>query len=464
MDSCPGEFVIMYDVVVVGGGPGGYPAALRLASLGYRVALVEADRVGGECTNYGCVPTKAMLALAESVRLLGKVGVLDKVEGPGFEGFVEWALRSARDVSSGLESLLRRRGVDVYYGEAVPVGPTVVEVGGERLEGRAVLASLGSAPVELPGVRIDGRLVLDNRGVLRRGALEGASNVAIVGGGFIGVELAVILSTAGFSVDLYEATSRLLPGFEREFSSLARRLLRSLGVRVRLSTPVSRSRVEDDGVLLFDGSGWRRYDRVVLAVGRRPRSGFYERLGASLDDRGFVVVDDCGRTSIPGLYAAGDVTGPPLLAHKAMYESLRAAECIAGGEPLVYGPIPRVVYGFVDMVSVGATLDEARGSGRRAVEVRIPAGWLARSRAHGVREGFVKLVVEEPSGRVLGVHMAFPGASEAAAAASLIVGLGLTVHDIADIVYPHPTFSEALEEAVWAYLGRSVHAEGVRRG
>jgi len=445
-----------YDVVVVGGGPGGYPGAVVAAKSGLRVALVEEARVGGECASFGCVPSKA---LVKAYSALGLVRRVWGSGGGGFGGALAFARGVAGEVVSGLESLLERVGVEVVRGRGVVLSGRRVRVGGSTLEARlGVLCACGSEPWAPRGFRVDNVRVLDNRGFFSRGLPEGTESVLVVGGGFVGVELSLVLARAGFRVTLVEALGRLLPGMDRDFSLLARRLLAREGVSVRLSTRVDLVESRGERVYAVVGGSGEYYDVALVAVGRKPRVPAVDGLEV---EGGFVRVDSCGRTSVAGLYAAGDVAGPPMLAHKAMHESVRAVECMMGREPGPRGPVPVVVYGPIDMVSVGYTLEEAARVYGAAEEVRVPTGGLAAQRAHGVVDGFAKLVVAR--GRVVGVHAAFPGASEASGEASLLASLGVPVEELAGVVHAHPTVSEALWEAAMEYLGGGVHVVRGRR-
>jgi len=450
-----------YDLVVVGGGPGGYAGAVYAADRGYKVALVEEHYLGGECTNYGCIPSKALLASVKPFleeRLLG--------DGAGPRGVspsrvFARALGVAREVRRGIESLLDSSGVSVFEGHG-RLYPGRVETGESVFEwSKGVLLASGSTPFVPDSWRVSDRVV-DNRGILSvGGSLSGTLDIIVVGGGAVGVEYAQVLAGLGFNVTLVEALGRLLPSLDRELGATVRRLLSRLGVRVRVGSPVLGVKGDGERVRVGLRGEILEADYVLVAIGRKPRADEAIRAGAKVSDRGFIVHDGCGRTSVGWLWTAGDAAGPPLLAHKAMLESKNAVRCMLGGSP-AQPPIPVVVYGLVDVVSVGLTYDEALEAGYRAAEARVGASWNAISRVHGLREGLVKIVYDEASGRVLGIHMAFPGAAEAAGEASLAVAKGLEVHDLADALHPHPTAVEVLAEAAEAILGEAIHVRGVR--
>ncbi len=454
-----------YDLVVVGGGPGGYPGALLAALRGLRVAVVEARGLGGECTLYGCVPTKAMLHAAyvvyEARRLGGSVSLpLERVLGEA--GAV------AGELSRGVEMLLRGRGVDVVWGRGrlVAGGRVVVEAsdgGVETLSSRLVLLAPGSEPWAPRGLEPDGVLVFDNRSLLRLG--RRVERVLIVGGGPVGVEYAQALAALGVEVVLVEALPRLLPGVSVELGRYAARLLRRLGVEVHTGCGVEAlERLRGERVRASLGCGGVvEADAAVVATGRRsaaPGAVAPELRGRLLDGGGFVRVDSRLSTGLSGVYAAGDAVGAPMLAHKAIHESLAAVENMLGGGVERPGArrIPVVVYGLVEMAQVGyAGAAEAAGDGFEAGEARIRLGGVARARIEGGGDGFVKIVYDKRNGRLLGLVAAAPGAGELAAAAALAIEAGVGLGEAAAVVAPHPTRMEALLEAVYAALGRPLH-------
>jgi len=451
-----------YDFIVVGGGPGGYPGALYLAKRGLRVALVEAGYVGGECTNYGCIPTKALLATVKP----SLKAVLEGREAGRLD--VRRAFDRAREVAGevreGLRGLLDSSGVVVIEGEARLSFSGSVVVESTQLESRrGVLLASGSEPLMPESWRVSERVV-SNRGILEADALlDEAETIVVVGGGAVGVEFSQILAGLGYRVHLVEALPRLLPTMEKDLGLVVRRLLSRLGVVLHLGMPVTS--MEDRGSRVavgLDSGEVIDADLVLIAVGRRPRSQEALRVGARVDEKNFVIADGCGRSNLGWLYAAGDVRGPPLLAHKAMIESKSVAKCIAEGRLGSEIPIPQVVYGVIDVVSVGLSLEEAASLGYKAIEARIGTAWNAANRIWNVREGMVKIVYDGETKKILGVHMAFPGASEAAGEASLLVSRGLTVEDLASSLHPHPTGVEVLVEAAEAILGEAVHVRQAR--
>ncbi|MEB3774603.1 MAG: FAD-dependent oxidoreductase, partial [Desulfurococcales archaeon] len=318
---------------------------------------------------------------------------------------------------------------------------------------------LGTSPASLPGIRVDGDTVHDNRTIL--GLRRKPASILIIGGGYIGVEYANIMAKHGVEVFLVEMLPRLLPGMDEDFSRIVTRRLKRRGVKVYTETKVEEVTVGEGGVKArLSGSRVIEAEKVLVAVGRRPntRDVGLEREGVKLDDKGYIVVDEEMKTVNPRIYASGDVTGPPLLAHKAFLQGIVAGTNAAGGS-IVYEPraIPSVVYTDPELASVGMTLEEARSRGLDAVEKKYPLGGLAMANILGSTDGFVKLVIDNDSGSLLGVHIAAPHAGEIIAELALALEFGGTVEDLALTIHPHPSISEAVKEAAELALGRPIH-------
>lgn len=449
-----------YDLVVVGGGPGGYPAAIRASQQGLRVAVVEADRLGGECTNYGCIPTKALLRPAGIMWALRSMKFIRGSVEIVFDEYMEWARGIANKISSGVEALLKGYGVDILKGRASFVDKGVLRIDGAGdIRADKVVVAVGTDPADLGLLRVDGELVHNNRTFL--GIRRKPSSILIVGGGYIGVEFASMLSKLGVEVTLVEMMPSLLPGMDQDLSRACERILKSQGVRVLTSTTVKTAEKKPGEVFVELSNGEKRsFESVLVAVGRKPRtSGIgLEKVGVDLDEKGYIKIDRRTATSSPGIYAAGDAAGPPLLAHKAFLQSLVAGEN-AAGRSLEYEAkaIPAVVFTEPEIVYVGMGEEEARAAGYRPRSVRLPLGSVARSVIEGSEGGIAKIVYDEPSGLILGFFAAAPQASEFVSEAALAIEMGATLEDLALTVHPHPTMSEALEEIAELALGRPKH-------
>ncbi len=445
-----------YDVLVVGGGPAGYPAAIRAAQNGAKVAIVEKDRFGGECTNYGCIPTKALLKGAKVAEELNRYSFVKGDVSIDFKELMRWVGRVSSRSSRGVEYLLKGYGVEIYRGEARFKDVKTVRVGDIELHGDKVVLALGSRPIDIPGFPVDGERIHNNRTIL--GIEEKPGSIAIIGAGYIGVEYATVFSSLGSEVFLIELLERVLPQMDKDFSRLMDKTLRRRGVKIFTGVKAEKPEIGGDGVSIRLSNGdVINVDVVLVAVGRRPNSKGLEGLGIRLDEKGFVIVDDMMRTSVDGVYAAGDLSGQPMLAHKAFLEGVIAGENASGGEMYkVSRFIPSVVYTEPELVSVGYTLEAALDNGIRAEEKLYPIGGVAKAYIEGMTEGFVKMVVDG-EGNIYGIHIAAPNASELAGEATYLLETGSTVEDVALTVHPHPTVSEALKEAAEYIVGRPYH-------
>jgi dihydrolipoamide dehydrogenase len=458
-----------FDVVVVGSGPGGYVAAIRAAQLGLRAAVVEADRPGGICLNWGCIPTKALLRNAEVIQLFHRA----KEFGIRFEKFqADYAVahRRSRQVADrmarGVEFLLRKNKVTLVAGRGELVSPTAVRVhaaqgGTPVLEGRAVILALGAEPRSLPGVTIDGTRIISSDEALRADRLP--ASVVIIGAGAVGVEFADVFAAYGVRVALVEALPRLLPLEDEEVSRLLARGFERRHVDVRTGARVQAVRAGRDMVqveLEQDGKAVRLdAEQVLMAVGRgaRTRGAGLEAVGVAME-RGFVKVTPHMETSVPGLYAIGDVAGPPLLAHKASAEGIVAAETIAGrtARAVDYQAVPSCTYCHPQVASLGLTEAQARERGPvRVGKYHFQAN--GKAQALGEPEGLVKIVAAEGTGEILGVHILGAEATELIAEFGLGKTLEATVEEVAHTMHAHPTMSEAVMEAALDALGQAIH-------
>ncbi|MEM0365718.1 MAG: dihydrolipoyl dehydrogenase [Acidilobaceae archaeon] len=449
-----------YDLVVIGGGPGGYPAAIRASQLGLRVALVEQGRLGGECVNFGCIPTKAMIRPVELLSSIAKLRFVKLNYDIDFSEYMGWVEGISSKVSEGVRGLLRMYNVDVYYGQATLKSDTLVELGdGTSLKASNIIIATGTDPSTIPGLEFDGSMVHSNRSILS--IRRKPSRILIVGSGYIGVEFAGLLAKLGVEVYMVEVLERVLPAMDEDFSKLLSRRLSRLGVKTYTSTTVKSVDKRESYALVSLSNGLTiEVDYILVAVGRRPntRNLGLENAKVELDDRGYIRVDDTMRTSNPRIYATGDVAGPPLLAHKAFMQAVTAAESI-GGLKSYYNPkaIPSVVFTDPEIVSVGLTESEARREGYSVGVVKLPIGALAKAIIEDSTDGFAKIVYDTNTKTILGIHIAAPHASELAGEASLAIELGATLEDLSLTIHPHPTISEVLQEASELALGRPKH-------
>ena len=455
-----------FDVVVVGTGPGGYVAAIRCAQLGLSVATVEDDRPGGVCLNWGCIPTKALLRNAEVVHLVEtaeRFGIkVDNVRADYAEA-VKRSRSVADRMAKGVEFLFRKNKIALFPGVGTLTSKTSVEVkggaGAETLEaGRAIILATGSQPKSLPGVTIDEKLVISSNGAVRNETRP--KSIVVIGAGAVGMEFADVYAAYGTQVTVLEALPRVLPIEDEEVSTLVSRLFGRRGITIKTGVKVAAVKPGGPGALVETDGGRLEAEQVLMAVGRGARTA-----GVGLDiagvalDRGFVKVSPMMETSVKGVYAIGDMAGPPLLAHKAMAEGVVAAEAIAGQQPrpIDYGNVPSCTYCRPQVASIGQTEAGVRETGREITVGKFPFTASGKAVALGETDGFVKVVADKATGEILGVHIVGPEATEIIHEFAVGRTLEATLEEIVHTIHAHPTLSEAALEATLAALGHAIH-------
>ncbi|MBD3349357.1 MAG: dihydrolipoyl dehydrogenase [Candidatus Eisenbacteria bacterium] len=455
-----------HDLTVIGGGPGGYVAALRAAQLGLDVALVEKAELGGVCLNWGCIPTKALLtsaAAAELARGADELGVA--VGSVAIDAGAVFARkdRIVERLRGGVETLLGKRGIAVRAGEARIVEPGVVLVsapdGSVTLESRNVIVATGSAPIVPDTMPRDGRVVLTSRDALSRPDLP--DSVVVIGAGAVGCEFAAFYSGMGVEVTLVEMMPELLPGEDVSAARLLRQSFRKRGVDVRLKSAVEKIEVSDGrATTILSTDDALDSETVLLALGRRAaveEAGLRE-LGADVDG-GAVVVDDRMLTSVERTYAIGDVVGGWMLAHVASREGIVAAHQAAGRDVRIdYRAVPRCAFTTPEIASVGMSEADARSDGLEVMTGRFPFSASGKAVASGEGNGFVKVVARASDGEVLGGVIVGPHASDLIHEVALAVEARLSWERVAEMIHTHPTLSEAVCEAFEAVGGLSIHS------
>src|SRR5918999_2697417 len=459
-----------FQVIVIGGGPGGYVAAIRAAQLGKKVALVERDRLGGVCLNWGCIPTKALLRNAEVVSLMQRSAEFGlQIEGVTAD-YRKAQVRSrqvADRLTRGIAYLMRKNAIAVFSGIARLRSPTEVEVqpkgGGPLvLEAEQIVLATGSREHLLAGVAVDGRRVWTSYEALQ--VEDAPESLIIIGAGAVGVEFASIFATYGTRVTLIEMLPTLVPLEDPEVAEVLAQAFRKRGMHILTGTRVEKVEVTPLGIQVLavspQGPQELTAAALLLAVGRVPNTEELdlEAVGVALE-RGFVRVNSSQQTNLPTIYAIGDVAGPPLLAHKAMAEGVIAAEHLAGHAPKPLEPtnIPNCTYCSPQVASVGLTEPRARESGREVKVGKFPFRASGRALAMAETEGFVKVIADAQFGEILGVHIVGPEATEMIDEVTALKTLEATLDEIFLTMHAHPTLAEALLEAALAADGRAVH-------
>jgi dihydrolipoyl dehydrogenase len=464
-----------YDLAVIGGGPGGYVAAIRAAQLGLRTACIERRAtLGGTCLNIGCIPSKALLQssekFAEAKHGLGEHGVTLGEVGLDLAAMMARKDNVVATLTRGIEFLFRKNKVDWIKGTARVAAPGRIAVTGadgaaSEVEARAICIATGSESTRLPGFDIDEQRIVSSTGALAFDRVP--ERLAVIGGGYIGLELGSVWARLGSKVTIVEFLDRILPNMDRELGPTLQRILARAGIAFKLATKVAAGRSDNAGVTLIlepvagGAPGELAADAVLIAIGRRPYTQGLglDALGVALDGGGRVVVDDGFATNIPGLYAIGDLVRGPMLAHKAMDEGTALAERLSGQKPVIdYNAIPGVVYTWPEVASVGRNEAELQQAGIEYRTGKFPFTATPRARTNGDTDGFVKILAERGSDRVLGIHIIGPDAGTLIAEAALAMEFGATAEDIARTCHAHPTLNEAIKEAALAVDGRAIHA------
>ena len=451
-----------YDVIVIGAGPGGYTAALRTAKNGLKTAVIEKENLGGVCLNVGCIPSKSLLKNAEIARTLRKdcktFGITCDNPALDYTAAVERSRKVSKRLNQGVAFLLKNAGVDVYFGKAELTDAhtihTVLNDGGEEeLHAENIIIACGTKPVEIPGMLPDGEKILNYRQAILQPTLP--KRVVIIGGGAIGVEFATVWNSYGAQVTIVEMQGHLLPNEDAEAGAELERSFKKQGIKIKTGTALCGVDKTEDGVTVHlkqnETESTVDADQVVIVVGFRSNAPDLrsDKAGVTLTPRGWIEADDMGRTSVPHIYAIGDVAGKVLLAHTAEAMGKMVGDLIAGKDPapLRYDLMPHATYSHPQVASFGYTEESAKAAG--VAYKTGKAGFIANGKALGLgeNEGWVKLLCAAETGAIIGAVMVGPEVSELLPELSLAAAHGLTAEDIALNVHAHPTLSEVLMEA-----------------
>tara|TARA_Y100000590_G_scaffold46904_2_gene49688 strand:- start:4853 stop:6250 length:1398 start_codon:yes stop_codon:yes gene_type:complete len=461
-----------FDVTVIGGGPGGYVCAIRLSQLGLKTACVESRAsLGGTCLNVGCIPSKSLLNLSEkfhNAKSFEKIGIETGEIKLNLDKMMKNKDKAVADLTKGVEFLFKKNKVTYYKGEGSFESEKTIKIQGsegtKKIQTNKTIISTGSEPVSLPGIDFDENKILSSTGALSISKLP--SKMIVVGGGYIGLEMGSVWSRLGTEVTVVEFLDHITPGMDRDISNEFMKILQKQGLKFNLNTKVEKITKQSDGVtvetLQKDGKkNKHEVDVVLISVGRRPytKNLNLDKIGVALDKKGRVKVNKNFETNIKNIYAIGDVIDGPMLAHKAEEEGIAVAELISGKAGHVnYDIIPGVIYTSPEVASVGKTEEDLKKLNINYKVGKFPFAANSRAKAIDEPSGFVKMLADSKTDRVLGVHIIGPHAGELIAEMTIAMEFGASSEDIARTCHAHPTFSEAIKESALSVEKRQIHS------
>jgi dihydrolipoamide dehydrogenase len=451
-----------YDLIVLGSGPGGYVAAIRAAQLGMKVAIVEREKLGGICLNWGCIPTKALLRTSEIYHYLTHASAYGLSAGkPGFDlgKIVDRSRKVAGQLNAGVKGLMKKNKVTVVEGEGKLAGSGILNVGDKQLQAKHIIVATGARARDLPFAKADGDKIWTYRHAMV--PKEMPTELLVIGSGAIGVEFASFYSDMGAQVTIVEMLDRILPVEDEEVSAFMHKALAKQGMKILTSSGVEKLKAGSGGVTAtLKGGEVQQFSHAIVAIGIVPNTEGLglEALGVKTD-RGHIATDGYGRTNVEGIYAIGDVTGPPWLAHKASHEGVVCVEAIAGRKPHPFETwnIPGCTYSRPQVASVGLTEAKAKEGGREVRVGKFPFIGNGKAIALGEAEGFVKTVFDATTGELLGAHMVGAEVTELIQGYAVARQLETTEAELMETVFPHPTLSEMMHESVLDAYGRAIH-------
>ncbi len=468
--------VIQTEVAVIGAGPGGYVAAIRLAQLGKKVTVIEKEVIGGTCLNWGCIPSKALIyagSLYENIGKASEIGITVenlRIDVPKLQS---WKDAVVKKLTGGIGQLFKAHGIQSIIGTATFTDANTVSVqladgSMQTVKADAFLLATGSSPIQVPGFEFNGDSITESREALSWQAIP--KTMAIIGGGVIGLEMGTLYAKLGAQVTVFELAPDVLPGVDAEVVQLLRRSMKKRGITLHTSTKASTATVNADNTVTIQytkppsdkiqGEESLTVEKLLVCVGRKPNSKNLglEAIGVKTNEGGFVAVENQLRTSVPHIFAIGDLVGAPLLAHKASKEGQVAAEVIAGGRDILdYRALPGAIFTDPEIAMVGLTEAEAIAQGYKVTVGKFPFAASGRALSMNAGDGMVKLVTDADTDLLLGAHLIGPDVSELIAEAALAIEMGATAEDIALTIHTHPTLPESMMEAAEAVHQKAIH-------
>ncbi|MEF8835452.1 MAG: dihydrolipoyl dehydrogenase [Candidatus Thermoplasmatota archaeon] len=448
------------NLTIIGSGPGGYVAAVLAAKKGLNVTVIEKGVIGGVCTNYGCIPSKALLSTAEKIEMIKgskREGITTQFKGVDFDKVMSKKERAVNVSRKAIENLFEKHDVEVIEGEAEMISPDKVKVNDEVIKSDYIIIATGSKPISLPDIQIDGEDIISSKGALELDDVP--DSLLIIGGGYIGLEMAYIYSAMGSEVIIVELLEDLLPKMDKDLSEVAEKMMKRKRVKFFTSSKVTDVEKNDSLDVEIEGETEKsiEVDKVLCAVGRRPTPPKNEI--DIVTDEGHIEVDESMRTNIEGVYAIGDVNGKSMLAHSAFKQAEIAVKDILDETTKSFSEliVPAGIYTHPEMASVGLTEEEANEKESEIEIGKFPISATGRGSSTGERMGFAKVIADSEN-KILGVHLACPGATDIIMEATAAMEKKMKAEELAKLIHPHPTYSEAIKEAAENVSGESVHS------